>query len=332
MTNLDRPVPARLGLDIYSLRSQSWTPLEHLDFAARHAVKVVHFSEIRLIGGLAPDHLRRIRDRADELGIDLEMGMRSICPGSTIFDATAGTAAEQLTAVIEAARIVRSPIVRCVLGRFADRHTPGGIEARMAETVQVLKSVRSRVVDAGLRLALENHAGDMQARELKMVVEDAGPDFVGVCIDSGNALWAIEDPHLVLETLAPYVLTSHVRDGVAWNVPEGAAVTWTRMGEGSLKIDEFIRSYVRKCPGSAVSLEVIVTDEPRIMPYREPSFWEAYRSMPAWEFTRFATLADRGSPRTRPPLRSGETAADREREDVEASLEWTRGLLATLEA
>ena len=33
----------------------------------------------------------------------------------------------------------------------------------------------------------------------------------------------MEDPHQTLETLAPYVLTSHVRDGVVWNTPEGAA-------------------------------------------------------------------------------------------------------------
>ena len=34
-------------------------------------------------------------------------------------------------------------------------------------------------MDAGLKIAIENHAGDMQARELKMLIEEAGKDFVG---------------------------------------------------------------------------------------------------------------------------------------------------------
>ena len=76
--------------------------------------------------------------------------------------------------------------------------------------------MRSRVLDSGLKIAIENHAGDMQARELKMLIEEAGKDFVGACLDSGNPLWTIEDPHLTLETLAPYVLTSHVRDTAVW--------------------------------------------------------------------------------------------------------------------
>ena len=35
---------------------------------------------------LEPDNLRKVRARADELGLDLEIGMRSICPTSAMFD------------------------------------------------------------------------------------------------------------------------------------------------------------------------------------------------------------------------------------------------------
>src|SRR5436190_17918462 len=71
----------RFGLDIFSLRSQGWTPFEHLDFAAKWGVRVAHYSEIRLLGGLDPAHLKRVRAHADERGIALELGMLSICPG-----------------------------------------------------------------------------------------------------------------------------------------------------------------------------------------------------------------------------------------------------------
>jgi 3-oxoisoapionate decarboxylase len=315
----------RLGLDVFSLRSQGWSPFEHLDFAARFGVRVAHYSETRLLGGLDPEHLRRVKSRADSLGIDLELGMLSICPSSSIFDPASGPAEAQIAAMLPAAQILGSPFVRCVVGRMEDRRTGGGIEARIADTLRVLRNVRSRVMDAGLKLAIENHAGDMQGRELKMLVEEAGPDFVGVCIDAGNPVWAIEDPHVTLDHLAPYVVTSHVRDSRVWRVPQGTAVAWTRMGDGNVDIARYIRTYVARCPGRALSLEIIVIPEPRIHAHREPGFWDAYRETPAWEFDRFEALADTGSPYVVAPT---DDPVAREREDVEASLEWTKAFLA----
>src|SRR5262245_18791925 len=131
----------RLGLDMFSLRSQGWTPFEQLDFAARRGATVAHYSEVRLLGGLEPDHLRRVRAYADERGIELELGMLSICPSSEIFDASNGTAEAQIVRMLDAARIVGSPFVRCVVGNMEDRRRPGGIEARIADTVRVLKQV-----------------------------------------------------------------------------------------------------------------------------------------------------------------------------------------------
>lgn len=324
----DAAAPVRFGIDMYSLGAQNWTPFQQLDFAAKWKVKVVHFSEIRFLGNLEPDNLRRVRARADELGLDLEIGMRSICPTSTMFDKAQGTAEEQIGRMVDAARIVRSPIVRAVLGSSADRR--GGIESRIDDTVKVLKNVRSRLMDAGVKVAIENHAGDMQARELKMLVEAAGPEFVGVCLDSGNPVWTIEDPHLTLETLAPYVLTSHMRDSALWNTPEGAAVRWTRMGEGNMGMEDYLRKYIEKCPGRAMSLEVIVSAQPRILNYRNPQFWDIYRNTPAWEFARFLALCDKGKPVLEPPADPAVTPAARQLASVEESIRWTQAFLAKL--
>jgi 3-oxoisoapionate decarboxylase len=318
----------RFGVDMFSLGAQNWTPFQQLDFAAKWNVKVVHFSEIRFLGSLEPDHLKKVRARADELGIDLEIGMRSICPTSAMFDKTAGTAEEQIARMVDAARIVRSPIVRAVLGSSADRK--GGIEPHIDSMVKVLKSSRSRIMDGGVKVAIENHAGDMQARELKMLVEAAGPEYVGVCLDSGNPVWTIEDPHLTLETLAPYVLTSHMRDSAVWRTPEGIAVRWTRMGEGTIGMEDYLRTYIQKCPGKAVSLEVIVSAQPRMFRYADPQFWALYRSTPAWEFARFLTLADKGKPVLEPPAAPSDTPVARNLANVEASIKWTQAFLATL--
>ena len=227
--------------------------------------------------------------------------------------------------MIEAARIVGSRIVRAVVGTIADRTGPLPIEGHIQNAVKVLKAVRSRVVDAGLKIAIENHAGDMQGRELKMLIDEAGKDFVGACLDAGNPLRAVESPHLTLEILAPYVVTSHVRDTAVWPSPEGAAVAWVRMGDGNIGIDDYVRRFAECCPGRALSLEIIV-GPPRYLNYHDPKFWEGYRNMPAWEFARFVALVEKGTPRPpTPPVR--EDAAACEREDLEASIRYTRELL-----
>jgi sugar phosphate isomerase/epimerase len=273
---------------------------------------------------LLPENLRAVREHAQKLDIEVEIGMRSICPTSKMFDPSQGTAEEQLNRMIEAANLVGSKIVRAVLGSGDDRG-PGPIEAHIEDTVRVLRNVRSHATDRNIKIAIENHAGDMQARELKMLVEEAGPDFVGVCLDAGNPLWTIEDPHLTLEVLHPYVLTSHLRDSAVWKVPQGTAVTWVQMGRGNVDIDSYVRKYDELCPGRPLSLESIVFG-PRVLPYNEKTFWDAFRKTPAWEFQRFLAIAERGKPYPDEPWESSAEAA-RQREALDESLAYTKKLI-----
>ena len=67
-----------------------------------------------------------------------------------------------------------------------------------------LKAVPSRALDEGVKIAVENHSGDMRARELKALIEEAGKDYTAACLDTGNPMWVAEDPLTTLEVLAPY--------------------------------------------------------------------------------------------------------------------------------
>lgn len=316
--------PVRLGVDIFSLRSQNWTPIQYLDYCARLKVRVVHFSEIRFLGNLEPANLRNVAAHARELGIEIEIGMKSICPSSKMFDPSQGTAEQQLGRMFDAAQIVGSKIVRAVLGSAEDRQPPG-LERRIEDTVRVLRNVRSQAMDRGVKIAIENHAGDMQAWELKNLVEGAGPEFVGVCLDSGNPLWTLEDPHRTLDVLHPYALTSHVRDSAVWTTPQGAAVSWVVMGRGNVNIADYVKKYVALCPGRALSMETIVFG-PRMFPYKDPAFWNIYHDVRAWEFERFVALAESGHPM---PEEKWETAdeAQRQRVALEESLAYTKKVL-----
>jgi sugar phosphate isomerase/epimerase len=314
---------ARVGVDLFSVRSQKWTPFESLDYCARLGAKLVHFSELQYLGSLDEANLRAVREHAGKLGVAIEVGTRTCCPTSKAFDAKLGTGEEQMLRAMNAARVTGSPIVRTFMGTSADRDP---IERHMDAMAGLLKSLRSRIMDLNLKIAIENHAGDMQARELKSLVEMAGKDYVGVCLDAGNPLWAIEDPHLTLETLYPYVLTTHVRDTAVWRVPQGAAVAWVRMGDGNVGIAEFVAKLRRLRPELPVTLEIIVTNA-RVFPYLEEKFWEPYRNQPAWEFARFVKIAEQGHPRDPLPQVKGEAALARERADLEASLTFTKNIL-----
>jgi sugar phosphate isomerase/epimerase len=318
--------PPLLGLDVFSLRSQGLSAIALLEFCAARGVGVVHFSEPRLLGAAGAAARRDVRVCAQELGIALEAGMLSIAAGATIFNAAAGPAEVQLAQAIDLAAALGSPIVRCVVGTFRDRAqtagpgAPGGIDARVGEAIAAIGTVRRRALDAGLKIAVENHAGDLQSRELKALVEEAGSDLVGVCLDAGNAFWAMEDALAALETLAPYVLTSHTRDTALRATDSGAEVAWTRMGEGNIGIDAYLDRFRALCPGKPVILEVIIMPAPRQLPYRDPQFRADYPRMSAEDFQRFVDRVEHAPPAALP---SGVVDPAAELANVEASLRWT---------
>ena len=318
----NRCVPRpRLGLDVFSLRSQGLSAIQLLEFCSARGVGVVHFSEPRLLGAAGAGAPGDVRACAQALGISLEVGMLSIARGATIFNPAAGPAEAQLSQAIDLAVALGSPIVRCVVGTFRDRAQPGGIEARVAEALAAIGSVRARALDAGVKIAVENHAGDLQARELKALVEDAGTDLVGVCLDAGNAFWAMDDALAALETLAPYVLTSHTRDTAVRATDAGAEVAWTRMGEGNIGIDTYLDRFRALCPGRPVMLEVIVMPAPRQLPYHDEQFRAGYPRMTAEDFRRFVDRVEHAPPAALP---SGVVEPAEELANVEASIEWAR--------
>jgi 3-oxoisoapionate decarboxylase len=317
----------RIGIDLYSLRSQGWNAFECLEYCAAQGVTVVHFSEPGFLGGLEPAHLRQVREAAQRLGLELEIGMLSICPSSKLFDPSQGTAEEQLSRMIDAACVTGSPIVRAVMGNRGDRRGELPIEAHIENTVRVLRALRSRAEDAGVRIAMENHGGDMRAVELKTLIEEAGVGFVGACLDSGNLPMTLDVPLAGLEMLAPYVLTSHVRDSRIWRSRRGAAVQWVPMGEGNVSICQYLCRYLQLCPGRTISIEMIRI-KPRCLDFMEPEFWPAFGSVTGEELARYLALAEKGQPPVGPETVGDGDVLTSERRDLEHCVRFVRDFCA----
>jgi sugar phosphate isomerase/epimerase len=327
----------KLGVDIYTIRSQGWDAFEILDYCAGIGLDLVHFSDLNSFASTEDAYLREVKAHADGLGLALEVGMMSICPTATIFDATEGTAVEQTTRMLHIGSTLGSAILRCVLGSNADRHTEAPLETHIQGTIETCKAVRDLAMDLGIVLAIENHAGDLQGWELKRLIEAAGPEYVGACIDSGNPVWVGEDPLVTLEHLAPYVATSHVRDSAVWSHPRGAAVQWVAMGDGNVGIEAWVERYKIVCPNAPLSLEIITGGTPRVLNYLEDKYWTTYPEARAAEFARFERLVRKGQPFAgtmvtvargdEVPPEYGAAQAAQQRYDLERSVRYCREVL-----
>jgi hypothetical protein len=162
---------------------------------------------------------------------------------------------------------------------------------------------------------------------MKAMIEAVGPDVMGVCLDSGNPVWMLEDPQMTLEMLIDYTETCHVRDSAVWMVPEGIAVRWVNMGDGNVDIDGWVRKFIQAKPGMPLIFENLVSGRPRIHRIYDAAFWDNWRKMPAWEFARFLTLAEKGTPKPATPRAADKTAGQQRIDDLETCVRYTRDLL-----
>ena len=309
-----------------SVGGNNFTPAQFLDYLASIKLTWAMLSlPAQTLGDEAA--LRAIREHADGLGIRLQLAFGSVCPSSKSFDPRFGTVEEQTARGLKASQIFGATCMRCVLGLDPERPQ---IDMHIDNMVKAVRGMRSRILDSGVKLAVENHGGDLRADEMKGMIEAVGSDVMGVCLDSGNPVWMLEDPHFTLETLVPYALTCHVRDSAVWKTPEGIAVRWVNMGDGNVDIDGWIRKFVAAKPGLPIIFENLVSGAPRVHHIYDPAFWDNWRKMPAWEFSRFLAIADRGTPKPAAPRPEGRTAAQQKIADLEACVRYTRDLLQRL--
>ncbi len=322
----DAPRKIKLGLDNFAVRAMKWKAPELIDYAASLKTDSLFITDFGPFEKRDDAYLGDLRKMAADKGLQIQLGSWSICPTSKSFKKDWGTAEEHLSLGIRMAKALGSPVFRVILGSGEDRKTEGGIEARIADTVKVLKAKRGEALDAGVKIAVENHAGDMQAWELVTLIEAAGRDYVGANIDSGNAVWTMEDPLENLEILGPYVVTTSLRDTAVWESANGATAQWTAMGEGTVDYKAYMKRFAELCPGVPVHIETI-SGFPRELAYLRKDFWNAFPKARAKDFARFLALAKRG--KSIPPHRSENAAAEQEYQkgEIESSIQYCKQTL-----
>jgi len=323
-----------LGFDTYSVRAFHWKAIQLLDYAAGLKLDTIPISGLEDYESHEPAYLAKVKEHAVSVGAKIDGGMGCICPLSTSWTPKSGDPKQNILRGLRVAKAVGAPSMRCYMGKDEDRRGKQPLEALMESTIGIFRSVRSEAQDLGVKIALENHAGDMQAHEVRTIIEEAGKDYVGACLDTGNPMWVMEDPMVALEVLAPYVVTTHVRDSAVYEHARGAAAQWVALGDGSIDFRKFVARFRELCPKASMQLEIITGRPPRVLPYLEQDFWKAFPKAKAPEFARFVALAKAGHPfagfmviedgEKEPPAIFKEALKEQQRLDLERSLEYAK--------
>jgi sugar phosphate isomerase/epimerase len=281
-----------IGLNTYCLRAMRWDDANLLDYTDGLKLDAVFLQDSLDAKAMEPAHWKEVRDNASRRNLHLETGGGGIFPKSPdAFDSTVAGIRQN----IERAKAMGSPIVRCVMASERSALPPGPIEQHMESLIKVLRAVRSQVMDAGLKIAMETHK-DLQAWEYKTVIETAGKEFVGSYIDTGNPVFVLEHPMTTLETLAPYALTLHLRDSVVYEHPRGVAVQWVPLGEGVVDFKAIITRAKELCPNVYVYIKPITGRPPQVLPFLETEYWRLYPKARSADFARFLALMKQGRP------------------------------------
>ena len=283
-----------LGLDAYSIRGLKWRAPQILDYAANLKLDAVMLSP-NTFESPEEAHLKKIREQAERLGLKVEPAFGCVCEQSKAWNKKQGEPGKYLLECIKQTQALGANTFRALMGVAADREQLAPIDAMMEATIKTLRSVRSQAMDAGVRIALENHS-DMQSRDMKTLVEEAGNEFVGCCFDAGNPVSMLEDPLMALEILGPHALATHMRDSVVYEHPRGAAFQWVALGDGMIDFKRMVRRYEELCPKAVFYLEIITGRPPQVLPYFEPDCWKRYPKARTSDFAQFLALARRGQP------------------------------------
>ncbi|MGA9608382.1 MAG: sugar phosphate isomerase/epimerase family protein [Rouxiella badensis] len=202
-------VPEPMGLDAM------------LENTAELGGKVFQICDYPKIETLSVDGLEQLRQRAESLGVVLELGTR-------------GLKAEHLERYLQLAQALNAKILRSMFNGPDSRPT-------LAEAQQQLAHILPAFERSEVALCIETYEQVPTASNLAVVKHFNSP-WLGICLDPANCVAALETPKEVIASTAPYVLNLHVKD-FAFSRRDGwVGFTFAGcpLGEGLLDYDAMI--------------------------------------------------------------------------------------------
>ncbi len=304
--NLNKSMRVPLGLCNHSLRSSKLNAKQLIQYTIENQLDSVMLNTLKPFQSLEESHLIQLKQLADNHNIGLYLGAGSISEDTKAFKGTYGSPKGSLIEGIRVAKILGSPTVACRIGNIDDRYHRDGIRGHMKAVTEVMQSAREEALDAGIKFAIENHAGDLRAEEILEIVEETGTDICGILYDPANAVWVLEDPMETLQKLKKHILCTSVRDVIVWETEDGAIYQCMAIGEGMLDFEKYSKVLAKNCPGVPIHVESI-SNSPIKLPFRTAAFIKGFPAVTKDELDGFSKLAGKGKPQEIRTPKNGES-------------------------
>src|SRR5262249_35728609 len=143
---------------------------------------------------------------------------------------------------------------------------------------------------------------------------------------TGNNLALLEDPLEVVETLAPWAYSTHLKDMAVAEYGEGFLLAEVPLGEGILDLKRIVSTLRRARPEVRLNLEMITRD-PLKVPCLTPKYWATFETLPGRSLAQTLTYVRGHVPAQPLPGVSSLTLEERlamEESNVRKSLAYAR--------
>ena len=154
-----------------------------------------------------------------------------------------------------------------------------------------------------IRIAIENHK-DRRVGELLDLLKGISSEYVGVCLDTGNNIALLEDPMEVVEALAPFAVSTHLKDMAVQEYPEGFLLSEVPLGDGFLDLKKMVALLRKANPKVQFNLEMITRD-PLKIPCLTSKYWATMADATAMQVAAALTMVRRNSAKKSLPHTSG---------------------------
>lgn len=230
------------------------------------------------LAGTDQDYLTGVRRLLELRGMALELGVNARALESEEVFAPIAAAAGQLG--VERLRLA------CLSGRryetFSERKS---WQEFAAHWKGVLRRAEPMLRRFRLRAGIENHKDWLADEQVEILKSIASP-YLGACIDFGNNVSLLEDSLDVARKLAPYVITTHLKDMAVRPYEDGFELSEVPLGEGSTPLREVVSLLRRAQRDLPIVLEMITRD-PLKVPYKTDRYWATYDGRDQQRIDRF---------------------------------------------
>jgi len=224
------------------------------------------------------DFAKKVRDRREKLGLYLEGSL-----GTPKKPEDVSKFEQEVISAKEAGATVLRTV--CTSGRrYEIYQTAEAFRQAMKDALLSLQLADPVMRKHKMKLAVENHK-DWRAKELVGIIKEINSEWIGITLDFGNSIALMEDPMEVIQELAPYLFTTHVKDMGVAEYADGFLLSEVPLGEGILDLPKIFALCKQSNPETTFNLEMITRD-PLEIPCLTENYWTTFEGVAATELAQ----------------------------------------------